>query len=228
MCNLKSNKTLSEIIAYKKQLKNINQTNKTFVLFPSSIYLPFFYNANYAIGSQNISIYGSGNHTGEILATQLSSLNVSYCLINHCETEETVKDCILKIKNATLENIKVVYCVGKNIKQSLGVKEELKKQIQSVFDYLTKEEQENILIAYEPFWAINQTDTLPPEEIEDTIINIKRYVMLKYNLNIKVLYGGSINLENIDKLLNIDILDGYLIGNSGINPENMVKMSVKF
>ena len=96
--NLKSNKNLPEIIEYKKKIEKISLQNKIFILFPPSIYLPFFYDAKYDIGSQNISIYESGSHTGEILASQLASLHVSYTLINHCEVKETIESCILKIK----------------------------------------------------------------------------------------------------------------------------------
>ena len=226
MCNLKSNKTLPEILAYKKQIAMINQENKEFVLFPSNIYLGFFYDTNYKIGSQNISKYESGNHTGEVLAHQLASLRVTYTIINHCETEECVKNSIEKIKNATKEKIKVVFCIGREIEEQEDGIEKIKEQIKNVFDKLTEEEKKNIILAYEPCYAINKEDIIEIEEIEKLVKKIKVFVNYEYGINIEIIYGGSINVENFQKLLAIDILDGYLIGNCAKNPENIVKIAV--
>ena len=228
MCNLKSNKSLSEILEYKKMLENINLNNKTLVLFPSAPYLPFFYDAKYHVGSQNISIYNNGSYTGEILAKQLKSLKVSYVLINHCEMTETEKSCILKIRNAVEENVKVVFCIGKNLAPKDNIIEKLKQQIKQVFDYLTIEEIKHIIIAYEPIWMIHQKNTLPPKEIAYTTGQIKEFLLNTYQQTNPVLYGGSIHLNNIDDLLQIDNLDGYLIGNCALNPENILKIAVKF
>lgn len=226
MCNLKSNKTLKEILKYKAQIKDICLENKEFVLFPSTIYLSFFYDTNYKIGSQNISKYESGNHTGEILASQLKSLKISYVLINHCETEETKESCIEKIRNATKEQIKVVLCIGKQTNEMDF--NTLKKQILEIFTELKNEERKNCIIAYEPCWAINQNDIVDIEELEHILIQIKDLIKTKYNIKPEIIYGGSINEINIDKLIKIDILDGYLIGSCGNMPENIVKIAAKF
>ena len=152
MCNLKANKSLAEIIRFKKELENLNLKNKELIIFPSSIYLSFFYDIPYKLGSQNISQYTSTNHTGEILASQLASLNVSYTIINHCETDETSSSSLAKIRNAVRKNIKVVYCIGKQMKENNL--EILKNQIEEVYNYLTRKEMENIIIAYEPTYMI--------------------------------------------------------------------------
>lgn len=228
MCNLKSNKTLKEILFYKKAISNINQNNKEFVLFPSSVYLSFFYDTKYKIGAQNVSKYENGNHTGEVMAYQLASLNVSYVLINHCETEECVESCVLKIKNALKEKIKVVLCIGRQGCELTDNTETLKEEIKKIFDKLTTEEIKNIILAYEPCFAINKEDIIEAKEIEKTVKKIKVFVNYEYSVNIEVLYGGSINIDNFQKLLELDILDGYLIGNCANNPENIVKIAEKF
>lgn len=228
MCNLKSTKNIKEILEYKKQLEKINLDNKTVVLFPSSIYFPFFYDAKYFLGSQNISIYQNGSFTGEILASQLASLRVSYVMINHCEMSDTEENNILKIKNATQEKITVVFCIGKNINPKENIIEKLKMQIKNTFDSLTKEERENIIIAYEPCWAIHSKNIISKEDIQEVTIKIKEYVSKEYSGNNKMIYGGSISLENIDALLKIDILDGYLIGYGASNAKNVLKIAVKF
>ena len=225
MCNLKSNKTLREILEYKKGLEGVNLKNKEFVLFPSSVYLSFFYDTNYKIGSQNISKYESGNHTGEILAYQLKSLNVSYVLINHCETDETIESCIEKIKNATKKQIKVVFCIGKNTTEIDS--NILEKQIKDVFNELTEKERKNCILAYEPCWAINQKEIIDIKILEKTIKKLKEMIKLEYKNNLEFIYGGSINSTNFEKVKKIDILDGYLIGSYANQSENIVKIAEK-
>lgn len=229
MINLKSNKTLKEIIAYKKVLENLNLEKKEVVLYPSSIYLPFFYEVPYKLGSQNVSIYEYGSHTGEILATQLFTLHVRYVLLNHAETKDTLENVIKRIKNASKENLRVVLCIGEEEKkESQMVLTEVTKKIADIFINLTFYEQNNIILAYEPIWAINKENTLDPEELELRIKRIKEHLTNTYHLSTPVLYGGSINTTNIDSLLKIDIIDGYLIGNCAKNPENILEIAEKF
>lgn len=228
MCNLKSNKTLKEILFYKKAISNINQNNKEFVLFPSNIYLGFFYDANYKIGTQDISKYENGNYTGEVLAYQIASLNVTYALINHCETDYCVDDCILKIRNATKNKIKVVLCIGRQSCELHDNIENVKEEIKTILDQLTKEEIQNIILAYEPCFAINKKDIIAIEDIEKITNKIKVFVNCEYDVNIEMIYGGSINVHNFQKLLELDILDGYLIGNCANDPENIIKIAEFF
>lgn len=225
MCNLKSNKTLKEILEYKKILKNLKQEDIEFVLFPSSLYLSFFYDAPYKIGSQNLSVYQSGSITGEILSNQLKSLKVSYVLINHLDASEQIKDVITKIKNATKDKLKVVLCIGEKERQTLEKASlEIIEEIHAIFSKLTKEEKENILLAYEPSWAINSGNIKNPEIIVSMVKKIKKEMKKTYELTTPVLYGGGISNKNIGELSKIDILDGYLLGNCANNPENILKI----
>ena len=225
MCNLKSNKTLKEILEYKKILKNLKQEDLEFVLFPSSLYLSFFYDAPYKIGSQNLSVYQSGSITGEILSNQLKSLKVSYVLINHLDASEQIKDVITKIKNATKDKLKVVLCIGEKERQTLEKASlEIIEEIHAIFSKLTKEEKENILLAYEPSWAINSGNIKNPEIIVSMVKKIKKEMKKTYELATPVLYGGGINIKNIGEVSKIDILDGYLLGNCANNPENILKI----
>lgn len=228
MCNLKSNKNLREILEYKEELKKINLNTTELIIFPSSIYLPFFYKEKYKLGSQNISIYSDGIHTGEILAEQLRSLNVSYTIINHCETNETEESIVKKIRNATKSNIKVVFCIGKKVSEDLELqKKQLLLQIDTIFNNLSDSEKNNIIIAYEPCYMINKDNILSLNYIEEIVKTIKQHIKLKYYLEIKVVYGGGINDNNINELLNSDIIDGYLLGKFANLAENICKVVEK-
>ncbi len=225
MCNLKSNKNLKEILAYKKTIVSIPKKEIEFVLFPSTLYLPFFYDAPYRIGSQNISIYESGSHTGEILASQLKSVNISYVLVNHYEQKDSKEQIIFKIKNATKEKIKVVFCIGEENRQTMDETiEEMKREIHKIFTDLTQKEMENIIIAYEPCWAINKEYNINTKTIDNIAKKLKNEIEKRYNIAPPILYGAGINNKNIKELAKLDNIDGYLLGNFANNPENIYKV----
>lgn len=229
MINLKSNKNLKEILEYKKKLSTISLEKVEIVLFPSSPFLGFFYDVPYKIGSQNISIYDSGSHTGEILATTLASLKVSYTLVNHAEAQDTSGNIKEKIKNATKENIRVVLCIGETEETTIEKTEkELIDFINSVFYGLTRKEQENILLAYEPKWLIGESTTLNAEKLAKISKVLKKYMKDTFNLETSLLYGGGITPENNKNIAKLDNIDGFLIGNSANSPENIEKIYVNF
>ncbi len=226
--NLKSNKTLNEILKYKKSLKNCNLTQTEFILFPTISYIPFFYDAPYKIGSQTISIYQSGSYTGEVLAAQLKSLKVSYVLLNHSETHDSPEHVILKIKNATKEQLKIILCIGENLKQRVEeTKQELINKINQIFSKLTKEEQQNCILAYEPIWAIQGNETQDPMILRILSEYLHQYLKENYQIELPILYGGSINIKNLETLTKIDNIDGFLIGNCANNPDNLMKILEK-
>lgn len=222
MCNLKSNKDLKEILEYKKKMQRIEKKGIEFVLFPSDIYLGFFYDAPYKIGCQNLSIYQCGSHTGETLASQLVSLKVSYCLLNHAEANDTLENVVKKIHNAFRENIKVVLCIGEEQKEDAFLT--IHSELSFIFEKLKKEEQENIIIAYEPKWSIQKEDIADVSHIDKMIQSIKRYINKTYNISLPVLYGGGINQENIAKIIHNHSIDGFLIGSCANNPENVLQI----
>lgn len=225
MCNLKSNKTLKEILAYKKELAGLKKEDLELVLFPTSIYLPFFYDASYKIGSQNISIYEEGSHTGEVLAYQLKSMKVSYVLVNHFEMKETFDNIITKMKNATKENIRVVLCIGEKNKQTMDETIiEVKKEIKKIFTKLTPKERENIILAYEPCWAINEQYDINTKIIDNIADKLKQEINKSYHVAIPILYGGGITTNNIKELAKLDNIDGYLLGNCANNSKNICKV----
>lgn len=228
MCNLKSNKTLKEILEYKKALQNLKFEDIEFVLFPSTLYLSFFYGASYKIGSQNISRYNHGSITGEILASQLKSLMVKYVLINHVEAKENICDIPLKIKNATKNGLKVVLCIGEKNHQTMDETfSELKSFLKEIITALTKKECENLILAYEPAWTIKKDNTCRSEVINSIAGKLKKHLKKEYSLELSILYGGGISVKNFSKLAKLDNIDGYLLGNSANNPENILKILEK-
>jgi triosephosphate isomerase len=138
---------------------------------------------------------------------------------------ETSKDLVEKINRLFEEDIKVIFCVGEDYerKERGMTKEFVTTEIKEVFDKLDQDKLDNIIIAYEPIWAISNgiTPSRTPlnEEIEEVTEVIKKLVYNTYNKELKVLYGGSVNSKNVDELNTISVVDGYLIGGASVKKD---------
>lgn len=216
--NFKTNMKYGEIANYIKHFKNIN--NKNVVICPSYIYISYFLENNFSVGSQNVS--SVDDCTGEISAEQLASMGVEYTIIGHSERRinlnETNIEINKKIKNSLKSKLKVILCIGETLEEFKLLKKEtsLKRQIRdALFDIA---DLKDIIIAYEPIWSIGTNNIPDIRELEDTIIYIKKLINSMYKQNIKVIYGGSINEDNIERIQKVKNLDGFLLGSSSINP----------
>ena len=182
-------------------------------------------NSDYILGAQNVSEKINGGTTGEISASQLKSMGATLSIVGHSERRqdqnEKSENIVNKLNRLQEQGLNAILCVGESKEQrDEGLaKEFVYQEITEVFDNINKDYFENITIAYEPIWAIG-TGVIPTnEEIIDMTNYIKDLVNEKYNIDIKVLYGGSVNKNNIDELNKIDIVDGYLIGGASTKEE---------
>ncbi len=226
--NFKMNFLKENILNY---LENIHEKiNKDRVIFfPSNLYISDFKKENYLVGSQDISFKEFGSLTGETSIKQLKELGISYTLIGHSERRKYFNDnryINAKVKLALKNDLKVILCIGESLKErdnnltSLVLKKEIDEALKNNNCFNLN----NLIIAYEPIWSIG-TSVIPDNKVIFKIVQeIKDYLKNKYDLNLKVLYGGSVNLENIDKLENISNLDGYLIGGASLQPEKFLDL----
>lgn len=227
--NFKMNLLQNDINNYLTTINNkIRKEN--IIFFPNILYIKDFKNNNYSVGSQNISFKESGSITGDTSILQLKEIGITHTLIGHSERREYFKDSDYienKVKIALNNNIKIILCIGENLNDfnSNNTFNVLKKEIdQALNNNLSLIDENNLIIAYEPIWAIG-TGKIPTNSIlENTIKNIKNYLKEEYNLNLKILYGGSVNLNNIDELESINNIDGYLIGGASLNPNDFLKL----
>lgn len=230
VCNLKNKLVKDEYLKYISSLKDIACKKAKLVICPSSAFLSLFDGANYYLGTQDFSSFMDRTITGEITAEQLRSLGASYVLIGHSERRECRKeiniDFINKINNAHANKFKIIYCIGETLKEHENNKtlKVLEKQIVEVLNNVLVK---NIIIAYEPVWAIG-TGKIPQEqEIEKVATFIKKFIMEKYEVKVDVLYGGSINPSNITDLKNISGIDGFLVGGASLDAKNVKEMLKK-
>lgn len=227
VCNLKNKMGLQEFTKYNTSLENISIGNVNLVMAFSNIYLASVQPKHFDIASQDITAIIDNTVTGEITGQQLQSLGVKYCLIGHNERriykKEINIDFINKINEAQNNELKVIYCIGETEKErEIGLTEKtLEQQISEV---LNNVELKNIMIAYEPVWAIGTGKTPSKDEVREVITFIKDLIKEKYDLEFKVLYGGSINPDNIDEFKRITNLDGFLVGSASLNIDNVQKM----
>jgi triosephosphate isomerase len=182
-------------------------------------------NSDYILGAQDVSEKDNGGTTGEVSARELKSLGVTYSIVGHSERrenqDETSNRIVNKMNRLEEQEMKTIFCVGENkeTRDSGNAKDFVGKEIIEVFDNIKDSYLENVIIAYEPIWAIG-TGVIPSnDEIKEMINYIKDLVRDRYKTDIKVLYGGSVNKNNIDELNKIDEVDGYLIGGASTKEE---------
>ena len=207
----KSNLTKEEFLKYKEDIQKLNFKTSNVILIPSNIYLAAANIPNISLGSQNVSMYEMGPHTGEVSASQLRQLGVSYCLVGHSERRkeqhETNIEIRNKIKNLLNQGIIPILCIGETKEEKNTAHTVIYQELQEALIGLTEEELKKVIIAYEPVWSIG-TGLIPTStEIESIVTKIKE----TYPNNL-VLYGGSVTLENIEKLTQENAVDGYLLG----------------
>lgn len=230
IANLKMNMQIEDVKGYIKKVENFCYGNVDIIICPSYVHIPFFANKQFSLGSQNVSVHTKGAYTSEVSASQLKELGVKYSIIGHSECRahfnETNDIINTKIKNCFIDRIIPIVCIGEGKQDKLLGKTEqvLRREILDIFKNLNREDLDNLIIAYEPVWAIGSGTMPSPKEIEKTIDFIKNLFYSAYKINVDVVYGGSINSKNIIDLENIPNCDGFLIGNSAGNIDELIKI----
>lgn len=229
VCNFKNKLFKDDILKYNKSLVDI-ETKVKLVLCPPSIYLDMFDKSGYELGVQDISSFMDKTITGEIEATQVKSMGAKYVIVGHSERRiyrhEINIDFINKINNAVENELNVIYCIGEtlNEKENGRTYEVLEKQISEV---LNNVEIKNIMIAYEPVWAIGTGKVPETDEIKENIKFINDIIMEKYEEKLDILYGGSVNDTNIGELCTIKGLNGFLVGGASLDPNKVKGMLIE-
>ena len=181
---------------------------------------------NIAVGAQNVHFEKSGAFTGEISAEMLTELGVQYVIIGHSErrqyfgeTDVTVNK---RLKAALAAGLKVILCVGESLEQrQQGVTAELvAMQTKIALGGVSAEELKNVIIAYEPIWAIGTGLTATAEQAEEVCAVIRGVIASLYSEAdaeaFTIQYGGSMNAKNADELLAQPDVDGGLIGGASL------------
>lgn len=172
-----------------------------------------------AVGAQDVSAFSHGLYTGEVTAHLLASCECDTVIIGHSERRvnfnETKIEIKKKIANCVDAKLNVIFCVGEKLDEILERYDIIQKQMEDLDEFPI---DRSIIIAYEPVWAIGANRMPDMESVKEMVCFIKTKA-LQMELNCKVLYGGSVSSDNINSLLSINGLDGYLIGNASIQKD---------
>ena len=182
--------------------------------------------SNIHLGAENVHWAKSGAFTGEISADMLKACGVEYVIIGHSERRqyfgETDKTVNLRVLAAVEAGLKVILCVGENKEErEAGYTDALVEyQTLIALNGLTKEQVADLVIAYEPVWAIGTGLTATDEQANETIGVIRKAVARKYGNDvgdkIRIQYGGSMNPKNVKGLMAQPEIDGGLIGGASL------------
>ncbi|MGB9696577.1 MAG: triose-phosphate isomerase [Ignavibacteria bacterium] len=240
--NWKMNKTLSDskllIQEIKEGVNKIKLHNVEVVICPPFTSLPLaselLKGSVVKVGAQNVFHKDFGAYTGEISAPMLKDSGCEYVIIGHSERRqyfnETNHLINLKVKNVLQNNLKVILCVGETLgerESNLHIKV-VDEQVTLGLKEINQEAMRNVIIAYEPVWAIGTGKTATPEQAEEMHKEIRTSLSNLYGDEIAnqtlILYGGSVNETNSYNLFKMPNIDGGLIGGASLKAESFLKI----
>ena len=222
--NMLPNDTIDFINALEPNVKESDSEIIICVPFTDLFYaISFCQGTNIHVGAQNVFYEDSGAYTGEVSAQMLKCINTEYVIIGHserrkyfAETDEIVNK---KVHKAIENGLKPIICVGETLEEREQGKaiEKITSQISEALKGLTKENLENIIIAYEPIWAIGTGKTATKEDANEAIKAIRSRINEQFGTDdITILYGGSVKPENANELFQMSDIDGALVGGASL------------
>jgi len=186
------------------------------------------------LGAQNCFWEENGSFTGEISLLMLKDLECKYVIIGHSERRlflnETDRMINKKLKKVLEKKLKPIFCIGEKKKDKEQGKAQaiLKKQLENGLKKINKKEIKNIILAYEPVWAIGGGKSCSPDEAQVMRLFLKKVISQKYSRSvaneIKILYGGSVNNSNVKSFIKEAGFQGVLVGGSSLRPEEFVEL----
>ena len=231
--NWKMNETLQEGVALAKEINDSLKAEK-----PNCdvvICTPFIHLASVAevldaegvaLGAENCADKAKGAYTGEVSAAMVKSTGAQYVILGHSErrqyygeTAEILKE---KVQLALANGLKVIFCCGETLEEREAEKqnEVVKAELEGSIFHLTAEEWKNIILAYEPIWAIGTGKTATSDQAQEMLAYIRSIVAEKYGKeaaeDTTILYGGSCNASNAAELFSKSDIDGGLIGGASL------------
>lgn len=222
MANWKMNKDFSEIPEYVEGLKSgADDLENVVVCVPSVMLKDFSEKADgvVSVGAQNCHFASHGAYTGELSADMVKSAGATYVLIGHSERrhyfDESNELLNKKLIAALNSGLKVIFCVGETLEE-LEIRKEI-IGIQLLLGLKDCPDFSNVVIAYEPVWAIGTGKVATLDDISGVHSFIKGFVKEKFNVDLPVVYGGSVKASNSKDILALLEVDGVLVGGASLN-----------
>jgi len=238
--NWKMHKTLQEALQFVEEVKHAVPSNDqvdTVVCAPA-LFLAHLVEAtkgkNVKIGAQNMHFADQGAFTGEISPVALKDLGVEYVIIGHserremfAETDETVNK---KVLAAFKHGLVPIVCCGETLEEREGnrTNEVVGAQVEKALEGLTEEQVKQVVIAYEPIWAIGTGKSSTAEDANNVCGHIRQVIANKFSQQaadaVRIQYGGSVKPSNIQEFLAQQHIDGALVGGASLEPQSFLQL----
>jgi triosephosphate isomerase len=239
--NWKMNLTHAEAESYVEAFLNeVGEVNDVeIVIIPSFTSIPTLAQASgnapfIRLGAQNLHWERSGAFTGEISATMLRALFVKYVIIGHSErralfgeTDETVQR---KVHTALEAGLRPIMCVGESLaeRESDSVQKVLRRQVEEGLKGVSSDHSSEIVLAYEPVWAIGTGRTATPAQAEEVHAFLRSLLAELFDKTaadrIRIQYGGSVKPENTEDLMRQPNIDGALVGGASLDAHSFARI----
>jgi triosephosphate isomerase len=225
--NWKMNQTRSMIKTFFNDLGSLPDNKKYEAwIAPQAIHLNIVLENGIKAGAQNVSDNDSGAHTGEISPSALLDIGADFTLVGHSERRAIYKEdnefINRKLRLSLEKGLKVILCCGESLEErEKGMTEAVVgQQLLAGLEEVLEVQRENIIIAYEPVWAIGTGETASPEQAEEVHQSIRTKLSELWNheaaKKTSILYGGSVKPENVSGLLGQTNIDGALVGGASL------------
>lgn len=237
--NWKMFKTTKEAVAFAEEFRTLYTPSDVTV----AICAPFtqlaalkeaFGDCGVAVGAQNMHFEESGAFTGEISASMLTEIGVDYVIIGHSERRqyfaETDKTVNRKLHTAFAHGLLSIMCVGEVLEQRDAGQafDVVKSQVEGGVKGLTPEQMKQLVIAYEPVWAIGTGRTATPQQAQEMCAHIRQVIENLYGSEVSeeviIQYGGSVKPNNASELMDMEDIDGALVGGASLKPEDFIRI----
>jgi len=218
-------------------LKNLNSTCEVVICPPYtslSEASSMIKDSKIRLGAQNIHEEENGAFTGEVSAKMLLNTGCEYVIIGHSERRTIYKesDALInkKIKRALKNNLKPIFCVGELLEErEKNITEQvIKSQVLKGLQDFSVNDLKDLIIAYEPVWAIGTGKTATPQQAEEVHLFIRTLLANNFSSdfaeNLSILYGGSVKPDNSKELLSQKNIDGALVGGACLNADSFINI----
>lgn len=241
--NWKMNKTISESIDLTNAIKRgvYDVSNVETVLCPPFTSLSdvheMILDSNIVLGAQDCYWLNEGAYTGEVSPSMLKTIGCTYVIIGHSErralfneTNETVNKKVLAVLN---EGLKPIMCVGEKLEERESNKtfDVVKDHVENGLKGVKKDDLANIVIAYEPVWAIGTGKNATPAQAEEVHCFIRDLLSKMFDKSlseiVRIQYGGSVKPDNIEAIMKEKNVDGALVGGASLKAESFTEMVKK-
>jgi triosephosphate isomerase len=236
IANWKMNKNASDIAIFFKNFNEKYSGKRDAWIASQAIHFPLveeLKTSKIKAGLQNCSEHVEGAYTGEISPRALKDMNGDFVILGHSERRqyfhETSKSLNSKIRTVIQEGLAAVYCVGETLleRTSGHTLTVIENQIDQGLKDQSIINPENLIIAYEPVWAIGTGKTATPNEAQEVHAFIRKVLKLKFPTfgeRIKIIYGGSIKTDNVEDLLAQKDIDGGLVGGASLKATDFLTL----